>query len=152
MRTVADILTTLAVVGLVSLVAVEAAADEEDGDAGEVGVEVRTIVATPDGEEFDSELDDLRGRLERGFEDYSSFRQLDRQRRSIDGDAGQDFELPTDDRLTLSYQGRDDDYVRLGLELEERLSTTVRATPGSTFFQAGLEYDEGLLILAITVE
>lgn len=149
MRTT-PLLTILAVAALATLTASPAAADNQQRDS--VTVEVRSIVATPEGDEFDSDLEDLRGRLERGFEDYSSFRQLERDSRTVQQDDSEQFELPTDDNLTLGFEGRDDEFVRLGLDLEDRLSTTLRATPGSTFFQAGLRYEDGLLVLAITVE
>lgn len=117
-----------------------------------ITVEVRTIAASADGDDFDDALEDIRNRLERGFEGYTSFQQLDRQTRPIERDDDQDFELPTGDTLILAYNGRADDLVKLGLTLETRLSTTLRATPGSTFFQAGLNYEDATLVLAITVE
>lgn len=147
MRTISRIVTILFVAGIAVLIAAPAAADHDT-----VTVEVRSISAVPDGDDFDQRLDDIRGRLQRGFEDYSSFRQIDRKSRTITHDGSRNFELPTEDTLTLSYHGRTDEFVRLGLVLEDRFSTTLRATPGSTFFQAGLRYDDSLLILAITVE
>lgn len=146
MHRVARAVTVSIVAAVALLMAAPLAAEEK------VTVEVRSIAASVDGDEFDEELDDIKGRLHRGFEDYSSFRQLDRQTRDIQRDEKAQFDLPTDDLLTLGYDGRADDFVRLGLVLEDRLSTTLRATPGSTFFQAGLRYEDGLLILAITVE
>ena len=142
----ARVVTISMVAAMVLLTAMPVAAEEK------VTVEVRSITASVEGEEFDEELDDIKSRLHRGFEDYSSFRQLDRQTRQIERDDKTEFKLPSDDLLTLGYDGRTDDFVRLGLVLEDRLSTTLRASPGSTFFQAGLRYDDGLLIVAITVE
>lgn len=117
-----------------------------------VSVEVRAIAADSDGDHIDEELEDIESRLRRGFTDYSSFRHIERNRRDIERDDAAAFELPTDDLLTLTYRGHTDEFVQLGLELENRLSTSLRATPGSTFFQAGLTYGEGTLVLAITVE
>lgn len=121
-------------------------------DDGDLSVQVRTIVATVEDNGFDEDLQDIRGQLERGFEGYNSFRQIDTQTRRLADGAPARFELPTDDELRLNYHGRDDEFVRLGLAIGERLSTTLRATPGSTFFQAGLRHQNGILVLAITVQ
>ncbi len=117
-----------------------------------ISVEVRTIVATPEGDEIDDELRDMENRLRQGITNYSSFRQINRQRLTVERDEPGEFELPTDDELIIRYTGREGDFVKLGLALGSRLDTTLRASPGSTFFQAGLRYDDGLLVLAITVE
>ncbi len=135
----------VAAMGLITLAASPALA----GDS--VSVEVRVIAATSDGDEFDDDLEDIRNRLERGFTDYSSFEELGRQTHRIEKDSSQNFGLPTGDTLTLTYNGSDDEFVKLGLVLETKLSTNLRATPGSTFFQAGLSYKDGTLVLAITV-
>lgn len=148
MRTVVKIVTVLFVVGFGSSIAAEAAANDA------IDVDVRVISASDEGDEVDDELQDIEGRLQRGFEDEgkTSFEQLDRHTRQIALNSSEDFELPTDDQLTLAYNGRADDFVRLGLTLHGRVSTTLRATPGSTFFQAGLRHGDNLLVLAITVE
>ena len=146
MSMISKILTALLVVGALVALASPAVAGES------VSIEVRAILASPEGDEFDEELNDIQGRLERGFTGYHSFEQIGRQTKTIERAADADFDLPTGDVLTLGYDGRDDDLIKLGLTLETRLSTTLRATPGSTFFQAGLRHEDGLLILAITVE
>lgn len=117
-----------------------------------VSVEVRSIAASSDGAGFDSRLNDLRARLQRGFAGYSSFQQLDNHQVTLRQGAANSLRLPTGGTLTLEYQGMAGDLVKLGLSIEGRLNTTLRATPGSTFFQAGLSYQSGILILAITVE
>ena len=116
-----------------------------------ISVEVRMIAADDEADHLDNSLEDLRDRLARGFRDYSSFSEIDRQRQSIAFEESASFELPTGDTLILTNNGHEDNFVKLGLNLESRLSTTLRATPGSTFFQAGLRHEENLLILAITV-
>ncbi len=146
MRTITKIIPALVLAGLVVLFSTAAAADEDNRS-----VEVRTIVAAVDGDSFDDDLEDLRGQLERGFEGYTSFRQINQQSRKLGDESPARFRLPTEDRLELTYHGRAGEFVKLGLSIEDRLSTTLRATPGSTFFQAGLRHEEGILILAITV-
>ncbi len=117
-----------------------------------ITVEVRAIAAGIHDDSFDPALEDLRGRLERGFRDYTSFEQITRRSREISLDSFADFTLPTEDTLTISFRGLDDHLVKLGVTLGDRLDTSLRVSPGSTFFQAGLRYDRRMLVLAITVE
>lgn len=145
MWTLRKLITTLFVVGSLLILSSPAAAEET------ISVEVRVIAASTDGDSFDRQLSDLRGRLERGFAGYSSFRQLDHQTLRLGRNQTGTVELPTDNTLSLQYQGAAGDFVNLRLSIGDRLNTTLRATPGSTFFQAGLNYDGGILILAITV-
>ena len=148
-RIATKLMVALVVAGLVATFGATAWAD--DGDS--ITAEVRYIAASADGDEVDGELTDIENRLRRGFTDYSSFRHLDRESRTIAIDESSKFELPTgEDVLVLTFNEQTDDFIHLGLELENRLSTTLRATPGSTFFQAGLTYEESTLVLAITVE
>lgn len=117
-----------------------------------VTVEVRTIYASAEGEDCDEALGGLCGRLERGFGGYSSFQQLAENELRIAGGNSKAMSLPTGSTVRVSFHGKEENFVRLGLAIDDRLNTTLRATPGSTFFQAGLRHREGILILAITVE
>ncbi len=140
-------LSALALMVTTFVVATPAMAEEDT-----ISVEVRAIAAGIQEESFDPALEDLRSRLERGFRDYISFEEISRHSHTIALDGSRDFELPTDDVLALSFRGRDDDLVKLGLTLGDRLDTSLRVSPGSTFFQAGLRYERRMLVLAITVE
>ncbi len=145
MWTYRKLITTCFFLGALLLVSIPAAAEES------VTVEVRAIAATADGEDCDRALRRLCGRLQRGFGAYSHFRQIDRNSLRLgQGDSGE-LSLPTGNHLTLEFHGVTDDFVKLGLSIDDRLNTTLRASPGSTFFQAGLSYGDGILILAITV-
>lgn len=140
------ILLTFFVAGALLMMSSVAMAEES------VSVEVRTIYASTDGEECERALRRFCGRLERGFAGFSSFQQLDSSTLRVEKDQAAQFTLPTNATVTVTYNGRVDDFVKLGLAIDDRLNTTLRATPGSTFFQAGLRHREGILILAITVE
>ena len=140
------IILTCLFVGALLLISSVAVAEES------VSVEVRTIYASTDGEECERSLRRFCGRLERGFAGFSSFQQLDHQRLRVEKGESASFSLPTRATVTVTNNGRVDDFVKLGLEIDDRLNTTLRASPGSTFFQAGLRHREGILILAITVE
>lgn len=140
------IILTCLFVGALLLISSVAVAEET------VSVEVRTIYASSNGEECARSLRRFCGRLERGFGGYSSFQELDHQILRVEKNQSASFSLPTSATVTVTNNGRVDDFVKLGLAIDERLNTTLRATPGSTFFQAGLRHRDGILILAITVE
>ena len=145
-RTFTQLMTVLIVVAVSMCFAATAVASDS------VSVEVRVILATTDGDDFDAELEELRGQLERGFTDYSSFQLLDTQQRTVERQGSAEFSLPTDDTLTLTYHGRAGIFVKIGLEVGDRLSTTLRARTNRTFFQAGLSHGDGILVIAITLE
>lgn len=149
MRILAKFIASLAAIGVVVFSGTAAA---QQSATQTVSIEVRAIAAGVDTEQFDSDLEDLESQLRRAFEDYSSFEQLERSERQIETGDSARVSLPTDDVLVLSNQGRDGDRVRLGLSIEDRLDTSLRATPGNTFFQAGLRYGDRMLVVAITVE
>ncbi|RAL21823.1 hypothetical protein DL240_13305 [Lujinxingia litoralis] len=145
MRTLRNLFTFVFAFGLFLTISVSASAQEK------VTIEVRAIAASNQSEGFDSQLSDLRRRLERGFAGYTSFRQVASSRLSLADGESDDVSLPDGSTLTMTSHGKQESFVKLGLTIGDRLNTTLRATPGSTFFQAGLSYQSGILILAITV-
>jgi hypothetical protein len=120
--------------------------------AQQVAVEVRSIAASKTDKGFDDDLSDLKGKLEKVFGSYSTFEQLSRQNVQLDKDKEKSITLPEGSTLTVTFHGFADDLIKLGIDVAGKLSTTLRASPGSTFFQAGLQYGDGILILAITVD
>lgn len=120
--------------------------------AQQVAVEVRSIAASKTDKGFDDDLADLKGKLEKVFGSYSTFEQLSRQNVQLDKDQKKSITLPEGSTLKVTFHGFADDLIKLGINVAGKLSTTLRASPGSTFFQAGLQYGDGILILAITVD
>ena len=120
--------------------------------AQQVAVEVRSIAASKTDKGFDDDLSDLKGKLEKVFGSYSTFEQLSRQNVQLDKDQKKSITLPEGSTLKVTFHGFADDLIKLGIDVAGKLSTTLRASPGSTFFQAGLQYGDGILILAITVD
>lgn len=123
-----------------------------DVSAKEVTVEVRSIAASKDGEGFDKKLKDLKGKLEKVFGSYSKFEQVDKKSIKLDKGKKKSIKLPEGSTLKVTFHGFAKELIKLGIDVAGKLSTTLRASPGSTFFQAGLEYGDGILILAITVD
>ena len=120
--------------------------------AQQISVEVRSIAASKTDEGFDKELSDLKGKLEKVFGSYSTFEQLSQKSVQLDKGKNKSLTLPEGSTLKVTFHGFADDLIKLGIDVGGKLSTTLRASPGSTFFQAGLQYGDGILILAITVD
>ena len=55
--------------------------------------------------------------------------------------------LPNGTELDFKYLGEEDGFLRLHLEVGG-LKSTVRVKSGSTFFQAGRGYKDGMIVLA----
>ncbi len=115
-------------------------------------VEVRVIAASRTGEGVDAQLQDLKPQLERGFTSYTGFKQIGSQTMTLPERGTSTMRLPDGSALTLTFHGYVGSLAKLGLNLAERLNTTLRVSPGSTFFQAGLSYQEGILVLAIKIK
>lgn len=118
----------------------------------EVTVRVRSIAASKTGDSFDSRLNDLKGKLTRAFGGYTSFKQVGDSRFQIKEGQSESVSVPGGTSVRVTFHGVSGDFYRLGLAIGDKLRTTLRASPGSTFFQAGLDYKDGMLILAITAD
>ncbi len=116
-----------------------------------VTVQVRSIAASTQGTSFDPKLDDLKNNLDKGFAKYTNFKQVGSTSFRLADNASNTTQLVSGDDLTMTFHGRAGDFVKLGLAIGSQLNTSLRAKPGSTFFQAGLNYQDGILILAITL-
>lgn len=146
MRTLLNILMTLVmVIGFVA--AAPAAAHAED-----ITVQVRSIAANQDGTAFDPQLEDLRSKLSKAFKGYTNFKQVGDSSFVVPEGEKKTASLPNGSTISVTFNGYAGKFIKLGLGIAGRLNTTLRASPGSTFFQAGLEYQSGILILAITVK
>lgn len=145
MRTAFNIFIALLMLGTFLGTSPEAYADP-------ITVEVRTIAASTQGTGFDARLNPLKGQLTKAFRGYTSFK-LEGQRtlRLKDGKS-KSMPLPNGSELTLTHHGMAGNLIKLGLSLADKMSTMLRVSRGSTFFQAGMDYGSGILIVAITVK
>lgn len=88
--------------------------------------------------------------LRKAFPDYRYFTLLSTTATRVElGKSGQ-VPLPNGLVLDLGYQGMEDAMMRLELSIPPRLKTSMRVSDGGTFFQAGMPYSNGVLVLAIT--
>lgn len=144
MRTALHILFTLLMLGTLM-------GYSPDVQADPITVEVRTIAASTEGEGFDSRLNPLKGQLTKAFRGYKSFTLEGRRTLRLKDSKSKSMPLPNGSELTLTHHGMAGNLIKLGLSLAGKMSTMLRVSRGSTFFQAGMDYGDGILIVAITV-
>ena len=142
------ILHTVLMLGVLGLGMVSATSEAR---AEDVSVEVRSIAATKGSGGVDPKLHDIKGQLEKGFGSYTSFTLIDQANLKIAQGQQRDVSLPNGSSMSLTFHGFAGNLAKLGMAIGERLNTTVRLSHGSTFFQAGMTYKDGILILAIKV-
>lgn len=118
--------------------------------AEDITVQVRSIAAS-NGEGFDPKLEDLRSKLEKAFKGYTKFQLVGDTTFPVAEGEKKTIRLPNGASMSVTFHGLAGKFIKLGLGIAGKLNTTLRASSGSTFFQAGLEYQDGILILAITV-
>lgn len=120
-----------------------------------VSVEVRSIeakkTAPKDGGAVGSELKGLESKLKGTFSDYKSFRQLTSSTFSLGVKESHTVALPNTDQAEFTYEGKAGELLKLAVNVADRASISLRVSSGSTFFQAGLDVDGGMLIVAVTV-
>ncbi len=115
-----------------------------------VELEVTTLVATKAACPEDPSLQPLLPLLRRSFEEHAGFKALSTTTLRAELGEVEELPLPNSATLRLTFRGMEEGLVRLGLAIPPRLKTRVRVKPGSTFFQAGMSYGDGILVLAIT--
>jgi hypothetical protein len=148
-RLVGPTLRFLALLLLALLAAVPSVA------ADMVSVDVGSIYASNDGTSIDPALGTIRGKLHSMFS-YTSYRMLDRQRRSLSvGEAGE-FELPGRRTMRATPLPSRGDKVRLSVQISEGqrslLTTTLGLRRGGMVLVGGPPHQSGVLILIISAE
>ncbi len=117
-------------------------------DKVEIGV--RAILASPEAGAADPELADLQATLVKAFEGYGTFKELSDEKAALALQKTQKFALPDGTAFEVAFKGTTGDLLKLGLSVGDKFKSDVRVSRGSTFFQAGLPYNKGILIIAIT--
>ena len=94
-------------------------------------------------------VEKLVARLRKAFPGYHTFVVLGTTTLALTKDGSGQAKLPNGSALEITYLGRAKDLLRLRVALPPRLKTEVRVADGATFYQAGVEHDGGVLILAL---
>ena len=123
--------------------------------ANTVSVEVGAVYASNEGRSVDSALGTIRGKLQSMF-NYTSYRMLDRKRRSLAiGEAG-DFELPGGRMMRATPLSSERNKVRLSIRISDGsrnlLTTTLGLSRGGMVLVGGPSHQAGVLILIISAE
>ena len=138
---------------LALLLALLAAVPCEAADT--VSVDVGAIYASNEGTSIDPALGTIRGKLRSMF-NYTSYRMLDRKRRSLSvGETGE-FDLPGQRTMRATPLPSQGDKVRLSIQISEGprmlLTTTLGLRRGGMVLVGGPSHQAGVLILIISAE
>jgi len=120
-----------------------------------VTVDVGAVYASNEGASIDPALGTIRGKLQSMF-NYTSYRMLDRKRRSLSvGETGE-FELPGRRTLRATLLPAQGDKVRLSIRISDGprnlLTTTLGLRRGGMVLVGGPSHQSGVLILLISAE
>ena len=123
--------------------------------ADTVSVDVGAVYASNEGTSIDPALGMIRGKLRSMF-NYTSYRMLDRKRRSLSvGEAGE-FELPGRRTMRATPLSSRGNKVRLSIQISEGqrslLTTTLGLRRGGMVLVGGPPHQSGVLILIISAE
>jgi hypothetical protein len=125
------------------------------GAADTVTVDVGSVYASNDGTSIDPALGTIREKLHSMF-NYTSYRMLDRKRRSLSiGEAGE-FTLPGQRTMRATPLPARGDKVRLSIQISDGprnlLTTTLGLRRGGMVLVGGPSHQAGVLILLISAE
>jgi hypothetical protein len=120
-----------------------------------VAIDVGVVVASNEGTTMDPALSSIRDKLKSMF-NYSSYRMVDRLKRTLSvGETG-DFGLPGNRSMRATPVPAKGNKVRLAVQIMEGdrnlLSTTLGLTRGGIVLVGGPSYQKGVLILIISAE
>ncbi len=123
--------------------------------ADAVSVEIGSVYASNEGASVDPVLGNIRGKLQSMF-NYTSYRLLDRKRRSLAvGETGE-FELPGRRTMRVTPVPAQGNKVRLSVQITEGaknlLTTTLGLSRGGMVLVGGPSHQAGVLILIISAE
>ena len=124
----------------------------QSAHAQDVSLEVRSIHATKSGSGMDPGLQDIKGKLERGFGGYKSFKLLSTQVLTLKKGGAKSVRLPNNANMTLNFTGFAGNLANIGMQVQDKVNSKVRLSKGSTFFQAGMRHKGGILITAIKLK
>jgi len=120
-----------------------------------VSVEIGSVYASNEGASMDPVLGNIRGKIQSMF-NYTSYKLLDRKRRSLAvGETGE-FELPGRRTMRVTPVPAQGNKVRLSVQISEGaknlLTTTLGLSRGGMVLVGGPSHQAGVLILIISAE
>jgi hypothetical protein len=143
-------LTAIAFIGLLLIAHIAAASPD-----ARVAIDVGVVVASHDGPTMDPELSSIRNELQSMF-NYSSYRMIDRLKRTLSVDETGEFGLPGGRSMRVTPVPAKGNKVRLAVQIMEGdrnlVSTTLGMSRGGMVIVGGPSYRKGVLILIISAE
>jgi len=120
-----------------------------------VTVDLGVVLASQEGTTMDPALSSIQGKLRSMF-NYTAYRMLDRQRKTLSvGETGE-FPLPGNRSMRVTPSPSRGKKVRLAVEIREGgknlISTTLGLSRGGMVLVGGPTYREGVLILILSAE
>ena len=119
----------------------------------EIGLKVVVIHATRDPGGVDSSLKRIQSALKDSFGNYKSFKPLAKANiRLSKNDKSPKLQLPNGQTASFRYDGKDGKSHKLHLSIpKSKVNVDLRSPLKRPFFQAGMRYREGILILALVL-
>ncbi len=114
-------------------------------------VAVKTIHAK-DAKEQSTAPASLTKRLAVAFPKYTAFHLLGSSQWDLAKGKAGTHALPNDKSLNVTYLGPQEKFLKLRVAIPPKLKTEVRVKNGGTFYQAGMGYKGGILILSINAK
>jgi len=147
--------TPAALVFLLFVLALPCAGAGSAAAADAVSVEIGSVYASNEGSSMDPVLGNIRGKLQSMF-NYTSYKLLDRKRRSLAvGETGE-FEIPGRRTMRVTPVPAQGDKVRLSVQMTEGaknlLTTTLGLSRGGMVLVGGPSHQAGVLILIISAD
>jgi len=120
-----------------------------------VAIDVGVVVASNEGTTMDPALSSIRNQLQSMF-NYSSYRMVDRLKRTLSVSETGDFGLPGNRSMRATPVPAKGNKVRLAVQIMEGernlLTTTLGLSRGGMVIVGGPSYQKGVLILIISAE
>lgn len=120
-----------------------------------VRIDVGVVHASNEGSRMDPALESIQGKLRKMFP-YTSYRMLDRLKRTLAAGETGEFALPGNRSLRMTHAPHSGGKVRLAVEVNEGprnlLATTLGLSRGGMVLVGGPSHDRGVLILIISAE
>jgi hypothetical protein len=121
----------------------------EDAGPNRAGFDVTVIEAKKEPGPVDPKLEHLRDVLDRSFKGYKSFRQVHRDKFSVQEGKTHSSTLAASQKLSIGLlAGGADGFLKVRLETGD-LKTTIDVTDGGLFFQAARGPSGAALVIAI---
>ncbi len=111
-------------------------------------LKVSVVHATKQAGAKDPALKKVQGQLEKAFAGYKSFKELAKHQFTLKKGAPAKLKLPNQKSATFDYQGRAGKAHKVAMTIG-RNSLDLKIPERRLFFQAGLKYRDGILVLAL---